>query len=128
MIIAMLLGILVVIRLMNVTQLASVLSGENEEEEDKRHNTMNSIGLMIFMVAGLALMVYMTFKYQPFLLPKAASVHGVETDFLLNINFAVIGIVFFITQIMLFWFILLINTSTIKTILLYFIPITTSWN
>ncbi|HMT30883.1 MAG TPA: cytochrome c oxidase subunit II, partial [Bacteroidia bacterium] len=105
MIIAILLGILVVIRLMNVTQLASVLSGENEEEEQKRHNNMNSIGLMIFMVAGLALMIYMTLKYQPFMLPKAASVHGVETDFLLNINFAVIGIVFFITQIMLFWFI-----------------------
>ena len=105
MIIALLLGVLVVIRLMNVAQLASVLSDENEEEEQKRHNTMNSIGMMIFMVAGLGLMVYMTFKYQPFMLPKAASVHGVETDFLLNINFAVIGIVFFITQIMLFWFI-----------------------
>lgn len=105
MIIAMLLGTLVVIRLMTVAQLASVLSGEDEEEEQKRHNRMNSIGLMIFMVVGLVLMVYMTIKYQPFMLPESASAHGVQTDFLLNINFAVIGIVFFITQIMLFWFI-----------------------
>ncbi len=105
MIIAMLLGVLVVIRLMTVAQLASVLSGEDEEEEQKRHNNMNSMGLMIFMVVGLALMVYMTIKYQPFMLPESASAHGVQTDFLLNINFAVIGIVFFITQIMMFWFI-----------------------
>lgn len=105
MIIAMLLGVLVVIRLMTVAQLASVLSGEDEEEEQKRHNSMNSMGLLIFMVVGLALMVYMTIKYQPFMLPESASAHGVQTDFLLNINFAVIGIVFFITQIMMFWFI-----------------------
>jgi len=90
---------------MTVAQLASVLSDEDEEEEQKRHNSMNSLGLMIFMVVGLALMVYMTIKYQPFMLPEAASAHGVKTDFLLNINFAVIGIVFFITQIMMFWFV-----------------------
>ena len=84
MIIALLLGILVVIRLMNVTQLASALSGEDEEEEIKRHNTMNGIGMLLFMVLGLGLMVYMTFKYQPFMLPRSASVHGVQTDFLLK--------------------------------------------
>ncbi len=105
MIIAMLLGLLVVIRLMNVAQLASVLAGEDEEEEQKRHNTMNGIGMMLFMALGLGLMVYMTFKYQPFMLPESASAHGVKTDFLLNINFAVIGIVFFLTQIALFWFV-----------------------
>ncbi len=105
MIIATLLGIFVVVRLMNVAQLAAVLSGEDEEDEQKRHNTMNGIGMILFMVLGLGLMVYMTIKYQPFMLPQSASVHGVKTDFLLNINFLVIGIVFFITQIALFWFV-----------------------
>lgn len=105
MIITVLLGVLVVVRLMSVSQIASVLSGDDEAEEQKRHDNMNSMGLMAFMVIGLILMVYMTIKYQPFMLPKAASVHGVETDFLLKINFAVIGVVFFITQIMLFWFV-----------------------
>ena len=105
MIIALILGVLVIIRLMNVAQLASVLSGENEDEEQKRHNYMNSIGLMLFMVIGLVVMVYMTVKYQPFMLPESASAHGVNTDFLLNINFLVIGIVFFATQIALFWFV-----------------------
>lgn len=105
MIIAMILGILVVVRLMNVAQLASVLSGENEEEEQKRADRGNALGMMAFMVVGLVLMIYMTIKYQPFMLPESASEHGKATDFLLNINFAVIGIVFVITQIALFWFV-----------------------
>lgn len=119
MIIALLLGTLVVIRLMNVAQLASVLSGENEEEEQKRENNMNSIGMMLFMVLGLAMMVYMTIKYQPFMLPEAASAHGVKTDFLLNINFAVIGIVFFATQIALFWFVYKYQHSSSRRALFY---------
>jgi hypothetical protein len=49
MIIAMLLGILVVIRLMNVAQLASVLSGDDEAEEQKRHDYMNGVGMVVFM-------------------------------------------------------------------------------
>jgi len=103
-ILAMLLGVLVIVRLLNVTQLASVLSGENEEDEQERHNTANGIGMILFMVIGLGLMIYMTVKYQPYMLGEPASVHGVETDFLLYLNFAVIGIVFFATQILLFWF------------------------
>jgi cytochrome c oxidase subunit II len=104
-IITVLLGILVVIRLMNIVQLASSLSGVNEEEEMKRQNKMNAVGMVLFMVFGLLLMVYMTIKYKPFMLPVSASAHGNSIDFLLNINFVVIGVVFFITQIALFWFI-----------------------
>lgn len=104
-IVAVVLGVLVTARLLNVVQIASTLSGEDKEQTQVRHDRWNSIGLMIFMVVGLLLMIYMTIKYQPFMLPEAASKHGVETDFLLNINFAIIGIVFFATQIALFWFV-----------------------
>jgi cytochrome c oxidase subunit 2 len=104
-ILALILGTLVIVRLMNVSQLASVLSGDNEEEEQAKENNINRIGMMLFMVIGLVLMVYMTFKYQKFLLPESASKHGVQIDFLLNLNFAVIGLVFFLTQIFLFWFV-----------------------
>ena len=87
MIIAMLLGLLVVIRLMTVAQLASVLSGEDEDEEQKRHNSMNGIGMMIFMVVGLVLMGYMTIKYQPFMLPESASAHGARNRFSIEYKF-----------------------------------------
>ncbi len=89
---------------MGIVQLASDLSGESEEAEMKRDNKINGVLLVVFMVVGLGLMVYMTLRYNKFMLPVAASEHGVETDNLLNWNFAVIGIVFFITQIALFWF------------------------
>lgn len=104
-ILALILGTLVIVRLMNVSQLASVLSGENEDDQQDKENSINKYGMMIFMVVGLILMIYMTLKYQPFMLPESASAHGKKIDFLLNINFAVIGIVFFLTQIFLFWFV-----------------------
>jgi len=98
------LSIFVIVRLMSIVQLASELSGESEEAEMRRDNKINGVLLMVFMIAGLGIMVYMTLRYNKFMLPVAASEHGVETDNLLNWNFAVIGIVFFITQIALFWF------------------------
>jgi len=119
MIIACILSILVVVRLMNVAQLASVLSGENEDEEQKRADRSNALGLMAFMAIGLVLMVYMTIKYQPLMLPEAASEHGVKTDFLLNINFAVIGLVFIATQIALFWFVYKYKNSSSRRALFY---------
>ncbi|HKR06810.1 MAG TPA: cytochrome c oxidase subunit II [Bacteroidia bacterium] len=101
---AVALSIFVMVRLMNIVQLAAELSGESEEGEMNRDNKINGVLLMGFMIAGLAVMVYMTLRYNKFMLPVAASEHGVETDNLLNWNFAVIGLVFFITQIALFWF------------------------
>lgn len=65
------------------------------------------------------MMVYLTFKYQSILLPKSASVHGDQIDFLLNINFLIIGIVFFITQIMLFYFVFKFQHNKNRTALFY---------
>jgi cytochrome c oxidase subunit 2 len=102
--IAALLGVLILVRLMNIVQLTAALAGENEEEEQNRDNKTNAILSLAFMIIGLVLIVYMTLRYSKFMLPRAATEHGVETDNLLWINFGVIGIVFFITQIALFWF------------------------
>jgi cytochrome c oxidase subunit II len=101
---AVALSIFVMVRLMNIVQLAAELSGESEEAEMKRDNKINGVMLVAFMVVGSVVMIYMTLRYNKFMLPVAASEHGVETDNLLNWNFAVIGVVFFITQIALFWF------------------------
>lgn len=103
-ILAVLLTIFVLVRLMSIVQLTTELAGESEEAELKKDNKINAVFLMGFMIIGLVAMVYMTFRYNKFMLPVAASEHGVETDNLLNWNFLVIGIVFFITQIALFWF------------------------
>lgn len=96
--------IYVLVRLMNIVQLTTELTGQDEEEVDIRDNRTNGLLLIAFMVVGLVLVVYMTLRYSKFMLPVAASEHGVETDRLLWWNFGVIGIVFFITQIALFYF------------------------
>lgn len=98
------LTIFVIARLMTIVQLAGELAGESEEAELKRDNKINGLMLMGFMIGGLSLMIYMTLRYNKFMLPVSASEHGVEIDNLLNWNFAVIGLVFFITQIALFYF------------------------
>lgn len=103
-ILAIVLGVLVLVRIANVAQLASNLSGENEDDEQDKSNKWNSIGFFLFMFVGLLLVVYSVVNWMPRTLPVAASEHGVEVDRLMNINWAVLFVVFFITQFLLFWF------------------------
>lgn len=103
-IVAAVLLVVVLARLMTVVNLASEITKEDNDDTQIKHNTYNGIGFIIFMVAGLGLMIYMTLRYSKYMLPEAASAHGPALDNLLNVNFLIIAIVFFITQIVLFWF------------------------
>lgn len=101
---AVVFGILVLVRIANVAQMAAELSGETDEEEEEKANKWNSLGFLLFMVIGLPLMVYCAIKWRPLMLPVAASEHGVGVDKLMDINWWVLIITFFITSILLFWF------------------------
>lgn len=102
---AVVLGVMVLVRLMNIVQLSTQVSGYEETEDDQiRENNWAALGLMVFMIVGLALTILMIVTYSPHLLPVAASEHGVGLDKLLNINWIIIGTVFFLTQITLFYF------------------------
>ncbi len=101
---AIVFGVLVLIRIANVAQMAAELSGENEEDEQDKSNKWNATGFLLFMIFGLALLTWSTLEWLPLTLPVAASEHGVEVDNLMNINWAVLIVVFFITQFLLFWF------------------------
>ncbi len=103
--IAVVLGVLIIIRLMSIVQLVATISDQDDELETIKDNKINALFMLGFMVVGLAMVIYMTLRYEPYMLPVAASIHGIETDSLLNWNFLVIGVVFFITQIALFWFV-----------------------
>jgi cytochrome c oxidase subunit II len=103
-ILALVFGVLVLVRLANVAQLASQLANEDEEDEQDRDNRFNSYMLVGFLWVGLALLVYMIFGYKHFLLPESASEHGVALDNLMNVNWIILFIVFFATQILLFTF------------------------
>ena len=103
-ILAVLFGVLVLVRLANITQLSSQLAEESEEDEQDRDNRFNAWMLVAFLWIGMGLLVYMIFGYKHFLLPVSASEHGVALDELMNINWVILFIVFFITQILLFTF------------------------
>lgn len=103
-ILAVLFGVLVLVRLANITQLASSLAQDDEEAEQDRDNKFNSWMMVGFLWIGLGLLIYMIFGYEHFLLPVSASEHGVSLDHLMNVNWVILFIVFFITQILLFTF------------------------
>lgn len=103
-ILAIVLGVLVLVRIANVAQLAADLSGESDEDEQAKANKWNSLGFLLFMIVGMSLFLYCTVKWMPLTLPVAASEHGVEVDKLMNINWMVLIVVFFITQFLLFYF------------------------
>lgn len=103
-ILAIVFGVLVLVRLANVAQLASQLAREDEEAEQDHDNKINAWMLVAFLWIGLGLLIYMVFGYRHFLLPESASEHGVGLDRLMNVNWIILFIVFFATQILLFTF------------------------
>ena len=82
--------------------------GKRDYTNQSRINGYLMLGFMILMFAGSAF----AFKeLQPVMVPKAASVHGEKTDFLFNVTMLIIGIVFCITQVALFYFAYRYNES-----------------
>src|SRR4051812_31397132 len=101
--IVVVLAVLTFWRLIRGVELVRDLRGEEEYITD-RDNWVNGLGFIIFMIVGFAGMIYFTLDAKKYLLPVAASKHGVLTDDYLFINFALIIVVFFITQFLLFWY------------------------
>jgi cytochrome c oxidase subunit 2 len=101
--IVVLLAVLTVWRIIRVLELVRELRGEEEYMNDQ-DSKRNGIYFIIFLIVGLVGMLYFTLDAKKYLLPVAASEHGLLTDNYLNLNFALIIVVFVITQILLFWF------------------------
>lgn len=97
------LAAIVVARAVRILELVNELNDEKEEVTEG-DNKFNAWMMLIFMIVGLVLSVYLTIDYQRVLLPVSASKHGVLIDQLWNINVLIIFIVYFITNILLFYF------------------------
>lgn len=97
------LALVTIWRVIRVLELVRDLRGEEDYITDKDNNR-SAILMLVFLFLGLAGMIYFTIDAKKYLLPVAASKHGVLTDNYLYLNFALIIVVFFITQILLFWF------------------------
>ncbi len=103
--IVIILAVITVVRAVRILEMVNELGGDSHEDEiTEKDNNFNGKLLIWFLVIGLGGMLYFTIDAKRYLLPVSASKHGVLTDAYLNQNFALIGIVFIITQILLFWY------------------------
>ncbi len=98
------LGILAIAQLVRVYELSSKLRNRREEDISNRDNKMNGNLMMLFSIIQYIGFIWLMLKYGWTGRGEAASVHGLETDWLLNLNFVIILIAFFATNSLLFYF------------------------
>ncbi len=96
------LGFLVTFQIAKASEYVAVLRGE--EKARKQTNKINAFLLLTFLIVGLIGVFYCNEKLKGKILGAPASDHGVHIDTMLYITLGLTGIVFFITQIALFWF------------------------
>ncbi|HEU0064260.1 MAG TPA: cytochrome c oxidase subunit II [Flavisolibacter sp.] len=101
-IVALVLGFIVVFQIAKASEYVGILRGE--ERTRKENNRINGFLLLIFLVVGLFGVWYCNESLKGKILGEAASDHGEKIDNMIWITLAITGVVFFITQILLFWF------------------------
>jgi len=102
--IAVILGTIALSQLVRVYELSSKLRKTGEHEVSNRDNVLNARMMLIFMIFQFLGLIYLMIKYGWTGLGVAASNEGVETDWLLNLNFVIILAIFFLTNFLLFYF------------------------
>ena len=103
-ILILLLGFLITFQIAKASEYVAVMRGE--EKSRKQTNKINAFLLLVFLILGLIGVYYCNEKYGGKILQfgSAASDHGNDVDNMLKITLVITGIVFVITQIILFWF------------------------
>jgi len=103
-ILILLLGFLITFQIAKASEYVSVMRGE--EKSRKQTNKINAFLLLVFLILGLIGVYYCNEKYGGKILQfgSSASNHGHDVDNMLKITLIITGIVFVITQIILFWF------------------------
>jgi cytochrome c oxidase subunit 2 len=98
------LGVVAVAQLMRVYELSSKLREQRESEISNRDNKFNAAMMLTFMFVLFGGLIWLMVNYGWTGRGEAASVHGHEIDWLLNLNFIIIVGVFFLTNTLLFVF------------------------
>jgi len=95
---------LIIFQIAKASEYVAVLKGE--ERGRKQQNKVNGFLMVGFLVAGLIGVWWCNELYYPktLLAHESASVQGEKVDSMLWVTLIVTGIVFVITQIILFWF------------------------
>ena len=93
---------LVIFQIAKASEYVAVLKGE--EKSRKQSNKINGFLMFAFMVLGLVGVYYCNEILKGRILGESASVEGERVDSMLYLTIAVTGVVFIITQVLLFWF------------------------
>lgn len=95
---------LIIFQIAKASEYVQVLRGEEKSRKDQ--NKVNGFFMIAFLIAGL-IGVYLcdaALRGKTLLVQDAASEQGERVDFMLNITLIITGIVFIITQVLLFYF------------------------
>lgn len=92
----------VIFQIAKASEYVSVLKGE--EKTRKQNNKVNGFLMFAFLILGLIGVYYCHEILKGRILGESASVQGDAYDFMFEVTVIVTGIVFLLTQILLFWF------------------------
>ena len=95
-------GFLITFQIAKASEYVAVLRGEDKAR--KQTNRINAFLLLAFLILGLIGVYYCNERLKGKILGESASLQGDKIDTMLYITLSITGIVFFITQILLFWF------------------------
>ncbi len=98
----LLLGFVITFQIAKASEYVGILKGEKKNNE--QNNRVNGFLMIVFLVLGLIGVFWCNELFKGKILGKSASDHGEKIDQMLYITIAITGVVFFITQILLFWF------------------------
>lgn len=96
------LGFLITFQIAKASEYVGVLRGEKKNFE--QNNRINGFLMIAFLVLGLIGVYWCNELYRGKILGESASKHGEDIDRMLYITITITGIVFVITQVLLFWF------------------------
>lgn len=98
------LGVIAIAQLVRVNELTAKHSGKKEEDIPHRDNIFNANMMLIFMILSYVGFIWLMLKYGYTGKGPAASLYGIETDWLLNLNFVILIAAFFLSNTLLFVF------------------------
>src|SRR3989337_1478382 len=101
-IIALILGFVVIFQIAKASEYVAIMRGEKKTRQES--NRINAFLMLVFLVGGLIGVWYCNEILKDKILPEAASNHGERIDSMIWITLIITGIVFVITQALLFWF------------------------
>lgn len=98
------LGAIAIAQLVRLYEHSSKLRNRREEDIPNRDNKLNANMMLAFMILLFGGFIWLMTTYGFTGRGVAASEHGVESDWLLNVNFVMVIIIFFLTNFLLFFF------------------------